>query len=73
MPENTNRVTLEDLAQMVERNIAHKEDIERLENEILTTQALVKKIPDLVIEKLTEHQGILTRLERVERKLGIPS
>ena len=73
----TQKVTLDDLAAMIERNIAHKEDLERhtthIENFIREENAkltsLIEKIPTR--DELVSHTQIIHRLERIEEQLHL--
>ncbi len=75
--KQTQKVTLDDLAAMIERNIAHKEDLERhtthIENFIREENAkltsLIEKIPTR--DELVSHTQIIHRLERIEEQLHL--
>lgn len=75
--KQTQRITLDDLASMIERNIAHKEDLERqtahIENfireENTKLATMIEKIPTR--EELVSHTQVIHRLERIEKELHL--
>ena len=75
--KQTQKVTLDDLAAMIERNIAHKEDLERhtahIENFIRDENAklanMIAKIPTR--DELISHTQVMHRLDRIEEQLHL--
>lgn len=79
--KQTNRVTLEELASMIERNIAHKEDIEKTQEQIFAhiderhneLVELVKKIPTR--DEFADFKSLREQMSKVRtilrEKLGV--
>lgn len=65
----TRRVTLEDLAAMIERNIPHKEEFQRLENIATETLLLVKALPDRIREEILDAATLQRQLTEVRKVL----
>lgn len=65
--KETLRVTLEDLASMIERNIAHKEDIDRLENNLVRIEGKIDQLPTR--NEILDLLGLRTRLEDVAQRV----
>lgn len=71
--KQTQKVTLEDLASMIERNIAHKEDIDRLENHMVKLVTMVERLPtrDEMRELLQLRQRVDEIIRNVREKLHV--
>lgn len=76
--KQTQRVTLDELAAMIQRNfqdVATKAQVERLETNtaaiLVRIEEKIDGLPDRLIDKLTDRANILYRLDRVEKELGI--
>jgi len=70
--KETNHVTLEDLASMIERNIAHKEDIDRLENHLVKMDVRLDRIEatlQLIATAVADNRDFARRLELLEAKV----
>jgi len=71
--KQTNRVTLDDLAAMVEHNIAHKEDVDRLENHLVRIEGMIEKLPTRaeIAELLQLRQRIDEMGRNIREKLHV--
>ncbi|MEK7631130.1 MAG: hypothetical protein AAB417_03840 [Patescibacteria group bacterium] len=66
--KQTQKVTLDDLASMIERNIAHKEDIDRLENHMVGMDGKMNKMVEMIAQLPTrdEMRDLLSIRQRVD-------
>ena len=82
MGEKDMRITIEDLAGMIQRNfetVATKADMDRLETnvsvEFVAIKNMIEKIPDLVVDRLMDWTSLKTEHDRmkkiIRKKLGV--
>lgn len=69
----TQKITIDELAGMIERNIAHKEDINRLENHLVGIVGMIEKLPtrDEVRDLLHLRQRIDEMTRNIREKLHV--
>jgi len=61
----TQRVTLDDLAAMIERTIAHKEDLERIEKITTETLVLVRELPQRIRDEILDVASLNRRVSEI--------
>lgn len=82
MGEKDQRITIEDLAGMIQRNfetVATKADLDRLETnvsaELVAIKGMIEKIPELVVDRLMDWASLKIEHDRIKKiireKLGV--
>jgi hypothetical protein len=74
MDKETTRVTVDDLARMIQESVVHKPDIDRLESNLVAVLARLEQkvdaLPERVADRIVDYANLKARVEALEQRTG---